>query len=184
MTLSIVHRATGIALYFGMLLLAWWLIAVGAGPGAYATVQAFTGSWIGKLIVFGYTWSLMHHLLSGIRHFIWDLGYGFEKKTADRMALFNLVAGLVLTALVVLSNLDKRDGRDDREPPRRKMLWVYFLIASTLLGAASALWDKFLIVRYDRLAIQAYTCYYQSLMMIVIVLTVAQFKYVEKKVNY
>ena len=77
---------------------------------------------------------------------------------------------VVLTALVVLSNLDKRDGRDDREPPRRKMLWVYFLIASTLLGAASALWDKFLIVRYDRLAIQAYTCYYQSLMMIVIVL--------------
>lgn len=60
---------------------------------------------------------------------------------------------VVLTALVVLSNLDKRDGRDDREPPRRKMLWVYFLIASTLLGAASALWDKFLIVRYDRLAI-------------------------------
>ena len=78
---------------------------------------------------------------------------------------------VVLTALVVLSNLDKRDGRDDREPPRRKMLWVYFLIASTLLGAASALWDKFLIVRYDRLAIQAYTCYYQSLMMIAIVMT-------------
>lgn len=77
---------------------------------------------------------------------------------------------VVLTALVVLSNLDKRDGRDDREPPRRKMLWIYFLIASTLLGAASALWDKFLIARYDRLAVQAYTCYYQSLMMIVIVL--------------
>lgn len=76
----------------------------------------------------------------------------------------------VLTALVVLSNLDKRDGQDDHESPRRKRHWIYFLIASTLLGAASALWDKFLIVRYDRMAIQAYTCYYQSLMMIAVVL--------------
>ena len=65
MALSIVHRATGIALYFGTLLLAWWLIAAASGPGAYANVQAFTGSIIGKLIVFGYTWALMHHLLSG-----------------------------------------------------------------------------------------------------------------------
>ena len=71
---------------------------------------------------------------------------------------------IVLGALAALSRLDKRDGRDDRESPRRKTLWLWFLIASTLLGAASALWDKFLIARYDRLAVQAYTCYYQSLM--------------------
>ena len=67
MALSIVHRATGVALYFGTLLLAWWLIAAASGPGAYANVQAFTGSIIGKLILFGYTWALLHHLLSGIR---------------------------------------------------------------------------------------------------------------------
>ena len=78
---------------------------------------------------------------------------------------------VVLGALAALSRLDKRDGRDDRESPRRKTLWLWFLIASTLLGAASALWDKFLIARYDRLAVQAYTCYYQSLMMIAIVMT-------------
>ena len=78
---------------------------------------------------------------------------------------------IVLGALAALSRLDKRDGRDDRESPRRKTLWLWFLIASTLLGAASALWDKFLIARYDRLAVQAYTCYYQSLMMIAIVMT-------------
>ncbi|MGY4424226.1 succinate dehydrogenase cytochrome b556 subunit/succinate dehydrogenase hydrophobic membrane anchor protein [Bradyrhizobium sp. JR6.1] len=78
MALSIVHRATGVALYFGTLLLAWWLIAAASGPTAYANVQAFTGSAIGKLIVFGYTWALMHHLCSGIRHFVWDLGYGFK----------------------------------------------------------------------------------------------------------
>ena len=64
---------------------------------------------------------------------------------------------IVLGALAALSRLDKRDGRDDRESPRRKTLWLWFLIASTLLGAASALWDKFLIARYDRLAVQAYT---------------------------
>ena len=56
---------------------------------------------------------------------------------------------IVLGALAALSRLDKRDGRDDRESPRRKTLWLWFLIASTLLGAASALWDKFLIARYD-----------------------------------
>lgn len=77
----------------------------------------------------------------------------------------------VLGALVVLSNLDKRDGKNDRETPRRKRLWIYFLIASTLLGAASALWDKFLIGRYDKLAVQAYTGYYQSAMMAVLMLT-------------
>ncbi len=86
MALSIVHRATGIALYFGTLLLAWWLIAAASGPGAYANVQAFTGSIIGKLIVFGYTWALMHHLLSAASATsVWDLGYGF--KANEREAL-------------------------------------------------------------------------------------------------
>ncbi|MCG6203970.1 succinate dehydrogenase, cytochrome b556 subunit [Rhodopseudomonas sp. HC1] len=100
MTMSIVHRATGIALYSGTLLLAWWLIACAAGPAAYANIQAFTGSWIGRLILFGYTWALMHHLLSGVRHFVWDLGYGF--KTADRewLTWAALIGGIVLTVLL------------------------------------------------------------------------------------
>ncbi|NVN86066.1 MAG: succinate dehydrogenase, cytochrome b556 subunit [Rhodopseudomonas sp.] len=100
MALSIVHRATGVALYFGTLLLAWWLIAAAAGPAAYSNVQAFTGSWIGRLVLFGYTWALMHHLLSGVRHFIWDLGYGF--KTADRewLTWAALIGGVTLTVLL------------------------------------------------------------------------------------
>ncbi|KIZ35441.1 MULTISPECIES: succinate dehydrogenase, cytochrome b556 subunit [Rhodopseudomonas] len=100
MALSIVHRITGIALYFGTLLLAWWLIAAAAGPGPYSTVQAFTGSWIGRLVLFGYTWALMHHMLSGVRHFIWDLGYGF--KTADRewLTWAALIGGVMLTVLL------------------------------------------------------------------------------------
>src|SRR5207248_9054549 len=80
MALSIVHRATGIALYFGTLLLAWWLIAAASGPGAYANVHAFTGSIIGKLLLFGYTWSLLHQLCSGIGYFSGDLGYRVKAK--------------------------------------------------------------------------------------------------------
>ena len=82
MAMSIIHRITGVALYFGTLLLVWWLIAAASGPTAYANVQAFTSSFIGRLIVFGYTWALMHHLLSGLRHFVWDLGYGFKAERA------------------------------------------------------------------------------------------------------
>src|SRR4051812_25595981 len=100
MALSIVHRVTGLALYFGTLLLAWWLIAAASGPGAYAYVQAFTSSLIGKLIVFGYTWALLHHLVSGLRHFVWDLGYGFKANEREAMTWGALLAGISLTVLV------------------------------------------------------------------------------------
>jgi succinate dehydrogenase / fumarate reductase cytochrome b subunit len=76
MMMSIVHRITGGALYFGMLLVAWWLIAA-SSPNGYARFQWFASSWIGRLILFGYTWALIHHMLGGVRHLIWDLGYGF-----------------------------------------------------------------------------------------------------------
>jgi succinate dehydrogenase / fumarate reductase, cytochrome b subunit len=100
MALSIVHRATGVALYFGALPLAWWLIAAASGPAAYANVQAFTGSSIGRLILFGYTWALLHHLVSGIRHFVWDLGYGFKANEREALTWVALIAGISLTVLV------------------------------------------------------------------------------------
>jgi succinate dehydrogenase / fumarate reductase cytochrome b subunit len=100
MTMSIVHRITGIALYFGTLLLAWWLMAAASGPTAYAHVQAFTSSFIGRLIVFGYTWALMHHLLSGIRHFIWDLGYGYKPNERETLTWAALVGGISLTVVL------------------------------------------------------------------------------------
>ena len=65
MTMSILHRVTGVILVAGAFALAWWLMAVASGPGAYAIFSSFIGSWIGRLIVFGYTWALMHHLLDG-----------------------------------------------------------------------------------------------------------------------
>ncbi|MGN6310997.1 MAG: succinate dehydrogenase, cytochrome b556 subunit [Xanthobacteraceae bacterium] len=100
MAMSIVHRVTGIALYFGTILLAWWLMAVASGPGAYAIFSGFIGSWIGRLIVFGYTWALMHHLLSGIRHFVWDLGYGFGPAEREGLTWAALIGGIVLTVLL------------------------------------------------------------------------------------
>ncbi len=78
MMMSIVHRITGTLLYFGMLLLAWWLIAAAAGPNAYASVEWFMGSLIGQIVLFGYTWALIHHMLGGIRHLIWDTIHGLR----------------------------------------------------------------------------------------------------------
>jgi len=100
MALSIVHRATGMALYFGTLLLAWWLIAAASGPTAYAHVHGFVGSIFGRLIVFGYTWALLHHLFSGIRHFVWDLGYGFKANEREAMTWGALIAGISATVLL------------------------------------------------------------------------------------
>ena len=100
MALSIVHRATGVALYFGTLLLAWWLLAVASGPGGYAILQSFITSWFGRLIVFGYTWALIHHLLSGVRHLVWDLGYGFKPTEREWLTWAALIGGISLTILI------------------------------------------------------------------------------------
>ena len=100
MAMSIVHRITGIALYAGTVLLAWWLIATASGPGAYANLQAFTSSWIGRVIVFGYTWALIHHMLSGIRHLIWDLGYGFGPNEREWLTRAALISGIILTIIL------------------------------------------------------------------------------------
>lgn len=100
MVMSIVHRITGMGLYVGMLFLAWWLIAAASGPEAFATVNGFFGSFFGRLILFGFTWALLHHMLGGIRHLIWDAGYGFDLKTADRLAWGTLIGSASLTIIV------------------------------------------------------------------------------------
>ena len=94
------HRVSGLALYFGVLLVAWWLVAAAAGPNAYGNFEWFIGSWIGKLVLLGYTWALLHHLLGGIRHLIWDLGYGFEPAEREFLALATIVGSISLTVLV------------------------------------------------------------------------------------
>lgn len=100
MMMSIVHRITGGALFFGTLLLCWWLLAAASGPTAYAKVQAFVGSIIGALILFGYTWALIHHMLGGIRHLIWDTGRGFGPAEREWLVLANLVGSIGLTIII------------------------------------------------------------------------------------
>ena len=78
MVVSILHRITGAALYFGTLLLVWWLIAAASGEVYYNYVNGFMGSIVGRLILFGFTWALILHTLGGIKHLFWDLGYGFD----------------------------------------------------------------------------------------------------------
>ena len=99
MMMSIAHRITGIGLYFGMLLLAWWFIAA-AGPNGYARFEWFIGSWIGRLILLGYTWALIHHMLGGVRHFIWDIGYGLDDPEREYLAQATMIGGIVLTIVV------------------------------------------------------------------------------------
>ena len=99
MMMSIVHRATGTALYFGTGLLAWWLMAA-SGPNGYAKFQWFTGSWIGEIILFGYTWALIHHMLGGIRHLIWDVGRGFGPSEREWLAAATLIGSIAITIVL------------------------------------------------------------------------------------
>lgn len=97
--LSISHRASGVALAVGTLLLAWWLIAAAAGPEAFAVVQGFLGSWLGYLILFGFSYALMYHLCNGIRHLFWDAGWGFELETVYRSGWATVIASVALTVI-------------------------------------------------------------------------------------
>jgi succinate dehydrogenase / fumarate reductase, cytochrome b subunit len=100
MVMSILHRITGAALYVGTILLVWWLAAAAAGPDHFAVINGFLGSWFGRLILFGFTWALLHHLLGGIRHLIWDAGYGFDLPSANRLSWGTIVGSVLLTVTV------------------------------------------------------------------------------------
>jgi succinate dehydrogenase / fumarate reductase cytochrome b subunit len=100
MTMSIVHRITGMGLYFGMLLVAWWLIAASTNANSYSTVESFFSSIIGLFILFGYTWALIHHMLGGIRHLIWDTGHGFGEHEREWLALATIIGSVVLTIIL------------------------------------------------------------------------------------
>ena len=100
MMMSIAHRITGFALYVGTLLLAWWLIAAASGPAYFDYVNGLLTTFIGRLVLFGFTWALFHHMLGGIRHFIWDTGKGFDLNTVEWLARLTLVGGLAITIIV------------------------------------------------------------------------------------
>lgn len=100
MVMSIVHRITGAALYFGTLILVWWLVAAAGSEASFDLFDRVAGSWFGRLVLFGYTWALMHHMLGGIRHLIWDTGAMMEKHTTTRLAKATLVGSILLTLAI------------------------------------------------------------------------------------
>lgn len=100
MVMSIMHRITGMGLYFGLALMTWWLVAAAWGDGALSIVNDVMSHWLGQIVLFGFTWALFHHMLGGLRHFIWDFGHGFSERSRFGMAWLTLIGGLVLTGLV------------------------------------------------------------------------------------
>src|ERR1044071_2262033 len=101
MSLSILHRITGVAATFGFLALVWWLMALATGPDAYAHAMALLSMPLAKLLLVGFTFSFVYHFCNGIRHLVWDTGRGLERAQARASGYFVVVAALVLTAVIV-----------------------------------------------------------------------------------
>jgi succinate dehydrogenase / fumarate reductase cytochrome b subunit len=97
--LSITHRATGLALAIGTVFLVWWLFAAAYNPGWFNLAQAFWYSWLGRLLLLGWTFSFFFHLCNGIRHLCWDAGWGFEIKTVYRSGWLVVAASTALTLI-------------------------------------------------------------------------------------
>jgi succinate dehydrogenase / fumarate reductase cytochrome b subunit len=108
MVMSIVHRITGGALYFGTLLLAAWLVSAAMGPREFAFVNGLFAHPLGLLVLLGYTWALIHHMLGGVRHLIWDTGQGLDIKSVNGLSWLSLIASLITTAVVWASALSMR----------------------------------------------------------------------------
>ena len=108
MVMSIVHRITGGALYLGTVLLAAWLVSAAMGPREFAFVNGLFAHPLGLLVLLGYSWALIHHMLGGVRHLIWDTGQGLDPKPADALAWLTVIASVITTAVVWAAALSMR----------------------------------------------------------------------------
>ena len=97
--LSMAHRISGVINLLALILILFWLIALILGEGSYESFLLTINSFFGKFILIGFTWSMCFHILSGIRHLVWDLGYGFEIKTANISGIIVIISSLVLTII-------------------------------------------------------------------------------------
>ena len=97
--LSIIHRISGVINLLALILIFFWLIFLSLGENNYQSFLLIINSFVGKFILIGFTWSMSFHLLSGIRHLVWDLGYGFEIKTANITGVIVIISSLVLTII-------------------------------------------------------------------------------------
>ena len=99
---SIIHRITGILNLLGLIFICAWISSAGIGEDLFEFFSVFLKSFIGKFILIGFTWSISYHLLSGIRHFFWDLGYGYEIKTVNISGVIVIISSLLLTVFLWL----------------------------------------------------------------------------------
>ena len=97
--LSITHRISGVINLLALILIFFWLIVLSFGESNYELFLLIINSFFGKFILIGFTWSMSFHILSGIRHLVWDLGYGFEIKTANISGIIVMICSLVLTII-------------------------------------------------------------------------------------
>ncbi len=100
MVMSILHRMTGVALYFGFILLAWWLTAAAVGADYFNYVNGIFGSLLGKVVMFGFTWALLHHMMGGIRHFIWDTCRGLDIGSVKMLSFMTGFVSVIGTLLI------------------------------------------------------------------------------------
>ncbi|MBC8020896.1 MAG: succinate dehydrogenase, cytochrome b556 subunit [Methyloceanibacter sp.] len=111
MMMSIAHRLSGVANAVGFILLAWWLVAIASGPEAYAQVSRFFAGIPGRVLLFLFSWALIHHMLGGIRHLIWDTGSGLDKTSIEVFAWLTIIGSTVLTVLVWVAGYTIMGGR-------------------------------------------------------------------------
>jgi succinate dehydrogenase / fumarate reductase cytochrome b subunit len=104
-TLSILHRATGIFLSLGSLALVAWIVATALGQSSYDTVLSILSSPLGLLVLFGQSFAFFYHLANGIRHLVWDAGYGFDKQVAQKSGWVAFIASLLVTIVFWLGVL-------------------------------------------------------------------------------
>ena len=97
--LSITHRISGVINLLALILIFFWLLGLSFGENNYELFLLIINSFFGKFILIGFTWSMSFHILSGIRHLVWDLGYGFEIKTANISGIIVIICSLVLTII-------------------------------------------------------------------------------------
>ncbi|MFI4889942.1 MAG: succinate dehydrogenase, cytochrome b556 subunit [Steroidobacterales bacterium] len=108
-TLSVLHRLTGVGLSIGLPALAYWLVSLAAGQSAYEAAARFFASMPGELLLAGWVLAFFYHLLNGVRHLFWDIGYGFERRQRHTSGWLVVVGSLVLSAVVCV--LCWRSGR-------------------------------------------------------------------------
>ena len=98
--ISITHRISGVVNLLALILIFFWLIALSLGENNYESFLLVINSFFGKFILIGFTWSMCFHILSGIRHLAWDLGYGYEIKTANLSGIIVIIGSLFLTIIL------------------------------------------------------------------------------------